>query len=486
MTTRRRKLVGNSLALFANQVTQNATSLILSIAIARILGPYSLGQYTLAFTFYFIFMTMSSQGLKTLLTRELARRPENVQKCLVSGTLLQFIFSTTAYILLVVLVNLLPYRDATTLLCMIVGAALLPYGLSNVTEAIFQAQEKMHLITISTVPVYILRLIIMIAMLLNGYAIYYVGIVLVISETIILVVEWLFTQRFIKLDSLKPDYEFIRETAKASRTFIAIESISVLKVRMQVLILSLLAGETVVGLYSAAVQLLQPFQLISQSMAVASLPTMARSADATDPRLQKLAETVIAVLLVVAIPMVIGFMFIGADFMVFLYRDPSFDLAGAALSIAGLAMIPLSFTRALSYLLMARGFERINLRTLVINTVLGLVASVILISQFQMVGAALAALIVELSAAGQFAYAVKVRLFALRLWRVIRVPLLIGAIMVALFAGLQSLQLALLVTLLIAGAVYTVMAGLASVYLLELKDSIRRRLLRLRSGALSS
>ncbi|MCA9911943.1 MAG: oligosaccharide flippase family protein, partial [Anaerolineae bacterium] len=356
MATRRRKLVSNSLSLLITQITQNATSLLFSISVARILGPYTLGQYTLAFTFYFIFMTMSSQGLKTLLTRELARHPENVEKCLVSGTALQFSFSTLAYIVLVVLVNLLPYRQATTLLCMVVGAAVIPFGLSNVTEAIFQSQEKMHLITISTVPIYIIRLIIMVGLLVANYSIQYAGVVLVLSEVIILVIEQLLIRRIVKPKSLALDWDFIRTITLAARTFVAIESISVLKVRMQVLILSLLAGETVVGLYSAAVQLLQPFQLISQSLAVASLPTMARTVEATDPRLRKLAETVVAVLLVVAIPMIIGFFFIGGDFMVFLYRDPDFQLAGMALTIAGLTMIPLSFTRALSYLLMARGY----------------------------------------------------------------------------------------------------------------------------------
>src|SRR4030095_9908816 len=101
MTSVRRKLVGNSLSLVANQITQNATSFLLSISIARILGAYELGQYSLAFSYYFIFMTMSSQGLKTLFTRELAKSPEKIQTCLISGTLLQLIFSSIGYLALV-------------------------------------------------------------------------------------------------------------------------------------------------------------------------------------------------------------------------------------------------------------------------------------------------------------------------------------------------------------------------------------------------
>ena len=262
MTTARRRLVGNSLALMANQITQNATSLLLSMAIARTLGPYELGQYTLAFTFYFIFMTISSQGLKSLLTRELARHPEKAETSLVSGSLLQFMFSMVAYGLLVLIVLLLPYRGATRVICWIVGAALVPYGVSNIAEAIFQSREKIQIIAISTVPIYILRLIVMFLLLRGKQGINMVGLTLVISEVVILVIEWAFALRMLKQVSWRIDWSFMRDLATRARTFLAIESISVVKSRMQVLLLSLIAGETVVGLYGAAVRWTQAMCLL--------------------------------------------------------------------------------------------------------------------------------------------------------------------------------------------------------------------------------
>ncbi len=478
MSSTRFKLVGNSLALLANQITQNATSFILSISIARVLGPYELGQYTLAFTYYFIFMTMSSQGLKTLLTREIAKRPDRIQTCLISGSLLQFFFSLLAYAALFLLVAVLPYKRATMVLCWIVGAALIPYGISNVTEAIFQAQERMHLITISTVPIYILRLIVMFVMLKLEYGINLVGAVLVISEIVILLIEWGFVLRMNRPIEWKIDWPFMRETAKAVRTFLAIESVSVFKLRMQIFFLSLLAGETVVGLYGAAIQLLQPFQLISQSLVVAALPSMTRVKDEDNERLQRLTETIISTLLVVAIPLLVGFLFIGGDFLVFVYRDKKFADASTALVIAGLMMIPLSITRALSYLLMAKGFERINLRTVVINTGIGAVVSILLITPLQTIGAAISALIVEVSGAGQFYYAVRSRLFSIRAWNILRKPLVVSAVMAVIFLGLQAVDATILVKVIVAGAAYSLMVGTIILRMLNLQDKVLNKIFR--------
>lgn len=485
MSSTRFKLVGNSLALLANQITQNATSFILSISIARILGPYELGQYTLAFTYYFIFMTMSSQGLKTLLTREIARHPDRIQTHLISGTLLQAAFSLLAYAALFALVLILPYKRATMVLCWIVGAALIPYGISNVTEAIFQAQERMHLITISTVPIYILRLIVMFVALKLNYGINTVGAVLVISEAIILLIEWGFVFRMNSPIEWKIDWLFIRETGRTVRTFLAIESVSVFKLRMQIFFLSLLAGETVVGLYGAAVQLLQPFQLISQSLVVAALPSMTRVREEETERLQRLVETIISVLLVVAIPLLVGFLFIGSDFLVFVYRDHKFALAGGALIIAGLMMIPLSITRALSYVMMAKGFERVNLRTVVINTGLGAIVSILLISPFQIIGAAVSALVVEISGAAQFYYAVRSRLFSIRAWNILRQPLLVSVIMAAIFLGLQAVQASILVTVIAGGVAYSLMVGTIIIRMLNLQDKLLDKIFRRRAQSVT-
>lgn len=482
MSSARRKLVGNSLALLANQVTQNATSFILSMSIARILGPYELGQYTLAFTFYFIFMTISSQGLKTLLTREIAKTPGKLQTYLLSGTVLQIGLSLTAYGALFLLVWLLPYRPATQTLCWIVGAALIPYGISNVTEAIFQAQERMHLITISTVPIYILRLAVMFVALKLGYSINVVGMILVMSEVIILLIEWAFVLRINSPLSWKLDWLFIREILLKVRTFLAIESVSVFKLRMQVFFLSLLAGETVVGLYGAAVQLLQPFQLISQSLAVAALPSFARINAEDNERLRRLVETIIAVLLVVAIPLLIGFIFIGGDFLVFIYRDRQFYQASGALIIAGLMMIPLSITRVLSYVLMAKGYERINLRTVVSNTILGAAISITLIPPFQVIGAAVSALIVEISGAAQFYFVTRKRLFPIRLWKVLRKPLFVGACMALVFLGLKALHAPITIIIITAGLACSLLAGVIIIQMLNLQETLKNKILRRSTG----
>ncbi|MDF5715142.1 MAG: oligosaccharide flippase family protein, partial [Rhizonema sp. NSF051] len=312
-----RKLAVNSISMLVNRLTQGIVTFVLTAAIARTLGAYALGQYLLAISYYYIFVNLASQGFKTLFTRELARDPEITPVYLVNGTLLQFVFSIIGYAALVVVVFLLHYTADTSFICDIMGLTIVPFALSNVTEAIFQAQEKMHLIAISTVPVYILRLVAMLWAMQLHYGIEYVAGILIFSESVILVIEWIFLTRIIKPKwQIKQD--FIWNTIKATRTFFAIEGIGIIAAKIDILILSLLGSEVLIGIYGAMSQLLQPFYIISSSLSLAAFPSMSKAVYLGKDKQRESTESVIEILLCMGLPFFIGLLFFGKELLLFI------------------------------------------------------------------------------------------------------------------------------------------------------------------------
>lgn len=459
--SRRRRLIGNSLSVIGNQAAQNATSLVLNIAIARILGVYALGQYNLAYTYYFIFMTIASNGFKVLFTREMARKPESVKLYIVSGTALQLGFAAVIYIMLAGLVLLLPYEDDTARVCLLVGLALIPYSISNVTEAAFQAIEKMHIIAISTVPVYIARLGVMIALMASGADVESVAITLVLSEVFIVVIEWLFALRLFGAVQWTLDWVFIRQTMRQARTFVAIESIATFRSRIQTLILSLVAGEAVVGLYSAAMQLIRPFQLVATSVSLAVFPSLSKSRELSREQQQALTERAVSVLLMLALPLIVGFYFVGGPLLVAVYGDPAFSDAAGVLHILSLMMVALALTRNLSLVLVANRFERFNLIVVTVAMVASTALSVLLIGAAGLNGAALASTTAELIVAIAFAYFVARLVFPLRIMAIMRLPLAVTLVMTVVFVLLEFVDAGLIVTVLVASAAYVMlMAGI--------------------------
>jgi O-antigen/teichoic acid export membrane protein len=436
-----------------------------------------LGQYLLAFSYYFVFVNLASQGFKTLFTREISRNPLETPVYLVSGTLLQFLFSIIAYVMLVILVFVLPYSSNTSTVCCILGLTIIPFSLSNVTEAIFQAQEKFYLMSISIVPVYILRVLVMIWAMKLNYGVMYLSAILVISETLILLIEWGLIGRTVQ-PKWQINRDFMWRCVKSARTLLAIEGIAQFTGRMQLFILSLLGGEIVVGLYGGVTQLMLPFNIISNSLVGATFPRLSKAAEFGREKQRHIVETILEILLSVALPLIIGLFFIGGDLLLFIYRDPSFAQTTVALKVVALTLITISFIQPLSFLLVANGFEWVNLREVIITTVIGSFLTIVLVSQYQLLGAAIALLLIQIISCSQYVYAVYARLFSLQLWRITRRPLLISIVMLAIFVILQKVSQDIILTVIAASLAYCMIVSVLGVCALGGPSTVWAKVLR--------
>ncbi len=455
----KKKLTLNSIALLANRLTQGIATFILTAAIARSLGAESLGQYLLAINYYYIFVNLASQGFKTLFTRELTRSPEITPVYLVSGTLLQLIFGLVGSIVMIGLVFLLPYSDRTSSICYIAAVMIIPFSLSNITEAIFQAQEKMHLIAFSTVPIYLLRLLAIIGIIQLNYGVAEVIWILVGSETLILIVQWLLLIKIVK-PNWQIDRDFIWQTIGTARTFFAMEGIGIISSRVDILILSLLSNETLVGIYGGICQLLQPYYIVSNSVSLAAFPSMSKAVSVGKEKQQQIVASTIETLLCLSLPFLVGIISIGDRLLLLIYQDPSFIKETIILHIISISLITGASSRVFSYLLIANGLEKLHLIEVVITTVIGNLVGIVLISQYQLLGAAWMNLSIGFINFVVMTYFVYSRLFPLKVWQIIRRPLLISGAMSIVFVVLNQLHLDTIITIIAAVIAYIALASL--------------------------
>jgi O-antigen/teichoic acid export membrane protein len=369
----------------------------------------------------------------------------------------------------------MPYSKDTSTVCYIMGLTIVPFALSNVTEAIFLAHEKMHLIAVTTVPIYILRLFAMLAAMYFKYGIEYVAVIFVVSEALILLIQWLCILRFVKPE-WKIQHSFIRDTVREVRTLFAIEGVAVISSRLDVVILSIVGSELLLGFYGGVVQLLQPFFIIATSLVITMFPAMSRTADQGRNEQRRIIGNLIEMLMLIALPFLVSILFVGQDVLTLVY-GAGFAQATLALQISALSLLLLPFSRALSYLLVARGFEQVNLREVAVTTAIGGGIGIVLISQFQLLGAAAMVVAKEVIAASQYIFATYHRLFALDLGRIFARPLLVSLLMIPLFWGLKQSKFETWMILLIATVAYGIFVGAIGVFVLGIPHRIYAKLL---------
>jgi O-antigen/teichoic acid export membrane protein len=456
------KLLINSLSLLVSRLTQAIVTFILTTIIARNLGADELGNYILGISYYYIFVEGVGQPLKTLFTRELAQKPAEKVRYLISGSVLQFLLSIVGYLLLAAVVHLMPYSDHTSMVCYIMGLAILPFSLSNVTEAVFQAEEKMYLIAISTVPLYILRLIATIVVVQSGdHAIQSAAAIMVGSEIIVLLIQWAIVAWTLKSEiEWKLESQFMLTSFVSAKTLFAFYTSGMIAGKMDVLLISVLSTPFVVGLYGAIGQLMQPFLIIANSVCLAAFPRLSKAMSMGKTYQREQAQKVIEILFYMSLPFMVGIFFYSKDLLLLLYQGRDFTQAEFPLQITALSLIGLPLVRFLGSLLMANGFEKYNLIEVTITTTVGGLAGIFLVSQYSIVGAACMGLTMSFTACAVLVYAVYSNLYSLNFWRIVSRPLLISSLMCLLFTVLKQTHLEFILNLVISSLFYCLISPL--------------------------
>jgi O-antigen/teichoic acid export membrane protein len=389
-------LVRNAVCILTSDVVNRAATFALYALIARHLGARGVGQMALALALFYAMQMFAAAGLKTVITREVAKDRNITDRHLASGTVLATIASALSITALAGFVHVMEYSADTASMILLLSLGLLPYALSVVCEAVFQAFERMHYIAYAQVPVHVARVGLTYLLLVHGYGIYEVAVLLVAAHCAIASVEWWLMLRYVtkpRLDSFKYAVQSSFTMARSAGTFLGIDGL--LAINLNIVMLSALATEREVGLYSAAGQLLVPVALVYQSAVASAFPTLCRRFALGLGSMTDVLERMLALLLALAVPTAVGLFFLADSVLLLVYGHRDFLLASPVLRIMVWALIPGAVTAVLGQVFLASIRERVTLRIVAVDALVGLVAAVIFITQFGMIGAAIAAVLTK-------------------------------------------------------------------------------------------
>ena len=381
------RIVANVVSILSSDVMNRATTFVLYALVARHLGAHEFGQMALALTLFYTFQVLAAAGLKTLVTREVAKDRAETGRYLVNGSLVAVVASALAIGVLLAFVRLMDYAADTAAVIALLALGLLPFALASVCEAIFQAWERMHYIAIAGVPVNVARIGLAFLGLQHGYGLYHLLVMFMASYAVVAVVEWWLVRSLLDRPLPRPGARFATSLVRATATFLGIDVLIAVASSLNVILLSKLSNETEVGLYSASVQLLVPVALLLQSVVLSIFPLLCKQGAANLAGMKRIANQVIVLLMAVVLPLVVGLCFLADAALLMLYGNEDFLPAADLLRIASWSLVPLALTSILGQVLMASGRERLTLGLVAAHLVGNLVLGLVLIGQFGAVGA---------------------------------------------------------------------------------------------------
>jgi O-antigen/teichoic acid export membrane protein len=450
--SRARTVIGNALTVLTSDVVNRATTFVLYALVARHLGAFQFGQMSLSLTLFATFQVFALAGLKSLVTREVAKDRRKTDPYLVNGTIVVTLTSLMSIAIMLLFTRLMNYAPDTANVILLVSLALLPFSISAVCEAVFQAWERMRYIAYANVPVNLAKIGIALVLLSLGYGLYALVILLLAAHLAVASIEWWLMLRHITRPRLRIDPRFSVEMSKSTSTFLGIDGVIATMGSLNIILVSKLANEKEAGLYNAATQLMVPMTLMYQSLTLSLFPMMCRTFQFGLQNLKRITEQLIELLFAIALPTLVGLFFLADSALLLLYGKKEFVAASGALRILVWTLALTALTNVLGPVLVASLREKVTLRIVIINAVVSLVLGLTLISRFGLIGAAMAVLLTRMVDFFQHYVPVSRMFSELALGRLAWKPAVATLLMAAFLTTVKTQEI--FTTVLSAGAIY--------------------------------
>lgn len=433
-----RNIGANAISVLTSDVTNRATSFVIYALVARRLGVFEFGQLALSFSLFYVFQVTAVAGLKLLIIRQVARDRSQTKQYFLNSLSIVTVTSLISLSFLFSFVRLIHYEAQTSAVILALSFGLLPYALSAVCEAVFQAWERMRYIAAINVPANLAKMAGAYLLLASGRGLFAVILMFLVAFLAIAAVEiWLVATRF-SSPPARLSFRFCWSTVRSSVTFLAIDKIIAIDSSLNIILLSKLSTETQVGLYTAAAQLLVPLALVYQSIAQCTYPVMCRHARDGVQDLKRISGRATEVLLMLALPAVATIYFLGPWALSLFYKKQTFLEAVPALRIMVWVLIFQVFSYVLGQVLLATHREKTTLQIVIVDVLVTLGVGWPLIAHFGLLGAAFTFFLTRLIGAIQHFIPVS-RLFSgISLARISWRPILAASCMAVYLAVVSS------------------------------------------------
>ncbi len=364
--------------------------------VGRYRGAAEFGQMSLALALLYSFQVLALAGLRTLVTREIARDRSQTASYVVHGALVILGASALSFAALTAFVRVSGYSADTSSVILLLALSLPVYALTTLCDSVFQAWERMHFSTFAQLPVQAGKVAVGAFLLSRGYGLKELIVVLMIAQVTILATESWILCRYIVRPRMRWSREFAVGLVRSGSTFLGIDALIAVMGSSNVIFLSMFAGEGQVGLFSAANQLLVPLALVFQNVVLSVFPVMCRRGAVSAPALKRLADGLLTALIALAFPTVVGLLFLAGPGLLLIYSRPEFAGAAPPLQVMAWTLLLLPLTNVLGQVLVATRHESVTFRIVAVDVVVNVLLGAILIRAFGLMGAALTALLTRL------------------------------------------------------------------------------------------
>jgi O-antigen/teichoic acid export membrane protein len=363
--------------------------------LARSFGPALLGKYYLAISLTTIFAIIIDLGFANVLTREIAKRPEDAKRLLGNVTAIKIPLALLALTAVVVTLKVFGYDSLTFQLTLISAVSMI---LDSFTYTFFAVSRGFHNLKYESISSVIFQLIVL---FLGGLALYfhYGVLAAMIALALASVYNFFFSWFILRWRiGVKLHLSFNRKTIYEmlfiSWPFAVFAIFQRLYTYLDSVLLSVLAGDVQVGLYQVAFKIIFALQFLPSAFTASLYPAMSAYWQNNRSQLSITFERALNYLIIISWPIIIGSIVL-ADRLVLIFKA-DYSSAALPLQISIIALFFIFINFPIGSLLNACDKQKKNTFNIGIVLLVSIALNFLLIPRFLAVGASITVLLTNI------------------------------------------------------------------------------------------
>jgi len=389
-----KRLITNTYSMFIAQGLQPFLSILLVVVIGRTLGKEIYGQYIIIFQIYSIFQITCSLGLKTLLTREVAKDKSNSNRYLVNGVLLGIPAALINIIIAVVAVFLLNYESNVAIGAYIITIAFIAAGLSDILSGILTGFEEVKKIAHAWIVFLVLKTLFSVVALLTGFGLYALIIIHIVTKFIHSILIYFYIYKITGKPRLEIDFPLWHQLIKMGWSLALLAIMVSLFWRVDAIMLSKMVSDEMVGNYGAAYRIFHFMLMTVRSFSMAFFPMISSMAVNRPKDFRKACRKAIRYLTILVVPLAVISTFLAAPIMNLLWGE-KFDIPIVAqvLQVMIWSLVPFGISEVFGSALIASGKQVTYFTIKTVVLILKMILNYYLTIKFGVVGPAISTII---------------------------------------------------------------------------------------------
>ena len=369
--TAARSVARNTLFLSLAQGIRIILGFVLILYIANRYGVLWQGKFSILLAFLNIFQVMASFGLPRLITREVARDPAVGNRYFWGGIVGQGATTVVFALLMFVVVGLSPYPADTKAMLQLAIVTLPLFTVYSVAAALLRAHERMQYLVYAEALSSLAQVVLAVTVLARAENVMALAVIRIGGLSLAAVMVAAAAWRMHMIGRPQIDLRFSARLPRQSADFFGMAAFDSILQRMDVLILSLIGGETAAGLYDAALQLIKVIMTLVMSFTDALYPVLSRLWVQSRLRFGLATGKSLYYGLIALLPVAVGTAVLAPAIIALLYHRPEYGPAARVLAVAGCAMLAYFAQTVLTRSLMAGDRARASLLTTGLMVVAG-------------------------------------------------------------------------------------------------------------------